>query len=72
MCAPEKIIAGIGKVYRLKRRNGSDGQLFTLDAFHEPYWYECQKWNDPGAVADFLVKFGIAADHETAFEMIRV
>jgi hypothetical protein len=33
----EQIVAEIGKVYRIKRSSGSEGLLFTLDAFHEPY-----------------------------------
>jgi hypothetical protein len=71
MGAPEKIIAEIGRVYRIKRNHGSDGPIFTLEAFHEPYWYECQKWDDPGLVGDLLVKHGAAADHETAFQLLK-
>ena len=71
MSASEKIVAEIGHAYRIKRRNGSGDALFTLEAFHGPYWYECQKWDDPGYVADLLVKHGVAADHKLAFEILK-
>lgn len=71
MWAPEKIVAEIGQVYRIKRSSGLDSPLFTLEAFYKPHWYECQKWDDPGHVADLLVKHGVAADHQSAFEILK-
>lgn len=71
MGTPEKIVAEIGRVYRIVRSCGADGPLFTLEAFYDPYWYQCQKWDDPGHVADLLVRYGTAADHQSAFEMLK-
>ncbi|MCU7813412.1 MAG: hypothetical protein KZQ77_19580, partial [Candidatus Thiodiazotropha sp. (ex Notomyrtea botanica)] len=71
MMAPEKIVAEIGQVYRIKCTNCLDALLFTLEAFYEPHWYECQKWDDPGYVAGLLVKHGVIADHQSTFEFLK-
>ncbi len=64
------LITEIGYVYRLCRKSAPDGVLFTLEAQTNNEWKITKEWDDPGHVANILVKHGIASNHAAALKML--
>lgn len=70
MSNSKALIAEIGHVYRLWRTNVPEGVLFVLEAHTNDGWKITQEWDDPGHVANILVKHGVAPDHAAALKML--
>ena len=58
------------KVYRFCRISSNSGFKCALEALHGDAWVEAKSWTDPGALAAFMVKNGVAADHASALALI--
>ena len=71
MNGSERVLAHIGKVYRLRMENGLEGTKYPLDALVNDRWKQVQYWDDPGHVASQLVRHGIAADHAAALRLLQ-
>lgn len=71
MNANEPIIAYVGHAYRVRKKSSLSGVLWALDALYKDAWEQVQEWDDAGHVASILVKYGAAADHERALELLR-
>jgi hypothetical protein len=65
-----QIIAAFGQAYRLRVVEDEHGLCFILDVLLMSHWHEWQKWDDPGHVANLMVKHGVIADHTEALHLL--
>jgi KaiC/GvpD/RAD55 family RecA-like ATPase len=65
-----QIIAVFGQAYRLRVADEEHGRFFILDALLKSHWDEWQKWDDPGHVANLMVKHCVVADHAEALHLL--
>ena len=66
-----QIIVHIGHIYRIICKASPDG-FYVLEALKDHGWEEVRCWDDPGHVANVMVRHGVAADHADALNMLGV
>jgi len=72
MSHSDMIITYIGVAYRLRKKASEKGDICVLEAQYGGAWEQVREWDDPGHVANILVKYGIAADHAAALKLLGV
>jgi hypothetical protein len=65
-----QIIVFLGQTYRLRVAKEECELIIILEEYIKPYWQECQKWDDPGHLANMMVKQGTVADHAEALTLL--
>lgn len=46
--------------------------LFSLQAFNSERWVTVKQWDDPGHVANLLVKSGYESEHLSAIKLLNI
>lgn len=65
-------IAFLGDGLKLVKDKTSDAAVFSLRVFQGNEWVIVSQWDDPGHVANLLVKFGYSSEHLSAIKLLNI
>lgn len=65
-------IAFLGDGLKLVKDKASEAAVFSLRVFQGNEWVIVSQWDDPGHVANLLVKLGYESEHLSAIKLLNI